>query len=88
MVQLTDGESVSALGLTRKPQNGKFTFILKKWTPPSIMTKRTLLSDINSIYNPIGLISPALIRGNIFIQQLKSMKLSWDDILPVDLQSK
>lgn len=52
------------------------------------MTKRTLLSDINSIYDPIGLISPALILGKIFIQQLWAMKLNWDDILLVDLQAR
>jgi len=52
------------------------------------MTKRSLLSDINSVYDPIGLTSPVLILGKIFIQQLWGMKMSWDDILPIELQSR
>jgi hypothetical protein len=52
------------------------------------MTKRSLLSDINRIFDPIGLITPILIRGKIFLQQLWLLKLSWDSILSADLQAR
>lgn len=52
------------------------------------MTKRVLLSDINRIYDPLGLLSPVLIKGKIFLQQLWSLKLGWDSVLPVDLQDR
>lgn len=88
VLRLTDEDMVTALGLTWQPITDQFRFTFKQWMPPSNMTKRTLLSDINSVYDPIGLVSPALILGKIFIQQLWAMKLNWDDTLPVDLQAR
>lgn len=61
---------------------------MKSWTPLTRMTKRSLLSDINSIYDPIGLISPILIKGKIFLQQLWSLKLDWDEVLSDDICSR
>jgi len=52
------------------------------------MTKRSLLADVNSIYDPIGLISPILIKGKIFLQQLWSLKLDWEEVLSDDLCSR
>jgi len=88
MVTLSENDVVSTLGLMWQPTADSFRFNLKNWSPPSSMTKRSLLSDINSVYDPIGLISPVLIKGKIFIQQLWSLKMSWDQILSEDLQAK
>lgn len=61
---------------------------MKTWIPPKNMTKRSLLLDVNSIYDPIDLITPVLIKEKIFIQQLWVTKMSWDDVLPNELQSR
>ncbi|CAI6373731.1 unnamed protein product [Macrosiphum euphorbiae] len=61
---------------------------MKPWTPPKRMTKRSLLSDINSIYDPIGLITPVLIKGKVFLQQLWSLKIDWDEVLSDDICSR
>ena len=46
-------------------------------------TKRSLLSIISSIYDPLGLISPIVIKLKILFQQICTEKLGWDD--PVSL---
>eukprot|EP00102_Acyrthosiphon_pisum_P012037 XP_008181027.1 PREDICTED: uncharacterized protein LOC103308777 [Acyrthosiphon pisum] len=88
MVALSENDVISTLGLMWQPTTDSFRFTLKEWSPPASMTKRSLLSDINSVYDPIGLISPVLIKGKIFIQQLWSLKMSWDQVLSEDLQSR
>lgn len=50
------------------------------------MTKRRFLFDINSIYDPLGLISPVLVKDKIFLQQSWCLKLGWDAQLSIDLQ--
>lgn len=88
MVNLTETEVVSALGFRWQPSADSFRFAIKTWISPQHLTKRTLLSDINSIYDPLGLIAAVLIKGKIFIQQIWSLKVGWDDTLPKELHSK
>lgn len=89
MVNLSnENDVVSALGLWWQPSIDSFRFTMKNWIPPISMTKRNILSDINSVYDPIGLITPVLIKGKVFIQQIWSQKMSWDAVLSDELRSK
>ncbi|XP_011859594.1 PREDICTED: uncharacterized protein LOC105557062 [Vollenhovia emeryi] len=45
------------------------------------MSKRNILSQIASIYDPLGLIGPILITAKITMQQLWKIKLGWDEIV-------
>lgn len=67
---LTENSTTNTLGLTWHPSSDSFRFILKSWDPPIRMTKRTLLSDMNKVYDPVGFLSLVLIKGKIFLQQL------------------
>ena len=67
----------------------KLTLIRKDMTPadihiPDILTKRTLLSQVNYIYNPPGLARPYTARAKILMRKLwtNETKLDWDDPLP------
>ncbi|XP_008185445.1 uncharacterized protein LOC103310093 [Acyrthosiphon pisum] len=51
------------------------------------MLKRSLLADINKVFDPLGFISPVLAKGKIFVQQLSLLKLGWDTRLPKELQN-
>ena len=44
-------------------------------------TKRIILSQVNSIYDPLGLAGPFTVRAKILLRQLWGMeeKLNWDD---------
>ncbi|CAI6373964.1 unnamed protein product [Macrosiphum euphorbiae] len=88
MINLTETEVLSALGLLWQPSIDSFRFAMKNWNAPQHISKRTLLSDINSVYDPLGLLSSVLIKGKIFIQQVWSLKVGWDDILSEEIRSK
>ena len=53
---------------------------------PMNLTRRLLLSVINSIYDPLGLITPITIRLKVAFRNLfrKEPPLQWDDKLPPD----
>ncbi|XP_060863425.1 uncharacterized protein LOC132939996 [Metopolophium dirhodum] len=88
MINLTETEVLSALGLLWQPSIDSFRFAMKNWNAPQHVTKRTLLSDVNSVYDPLGLLSSVFIKGKIFIQQVWSLKVGWDDILSEEIRSK
>ena len=45
------------------------------------LSKRTVLSEIASIYDPLGLFSPVTLHGKLFLQTLWNKKMSWDQHL-------
>uniref|UniRef100_A0A1I7XI88 4Fe-4S Wbl-type domain-containing protein n=1 Tax=Heterorhabditis bacteriophora TaxID=37862 RepID=A0A1I7XI88_HETBA len=44
-------------------------------------TKCSLLREISTAYDPLGLISPAILQFRLFIQLLWKNKREWDDSL-------
>jgi len=49
------------------------------------LTRRAILSSISSIYDPLGLISPFLLRGRKILQEITSEKgCHWDDNLKTE----
>ncbi|XP_022172879.1 uncharacterized protein LOC111035534 [Myzus persicae] len=84
LLRLNDEDTISTLGLTWQPSINCFRFIFKDWDPSVVMSKRYLLSDISKIFDPLGLLTPVLIKGKIFLQQLWTLKLGWDSPLSTD----
>ena len=56
----------------------------------AITTKRQLLSRVNGVFDPLGLISPFLVRAKIMLKRLwlNYPNLGWDDPVPDDVQSE
>ena len=78
------GESFErTLGLRWDVKNDELGFDANFAEQPD--TRRGVLSFIASIYDPLFLVTPALIPAKRIFQALCSMKLSWDDPLPEDI---
>lgn len=73
-----------ALGLQWNAETDKFTFkICRKEKPP---TRRGLLSIISSVYDPLGFVSPFILKAKVILQRLCCEKIGWDaEIADVDL---
>ena len=46
------------------------------------VTKRGMLSATASCYDPLGLVTPCVVRARILIQDLFRLKVDWDDKVP------
>ena len=79
---LDENEMVSTLGLKWLPQSDCFCFKVSLGIKPSIITKRTMLSEIAGLFDPLGWLAPIIIRCKIMIQELWIRGLDWDT--PVD----
>lgn len=47
----------------------------------SNITKRIVLKQIASAFDPLGLFSPVILRGKVFLQTLWNQNISWDEQL-------
>jgi len=55
---------------------------------PTFYTKRTLLSEIATIFDPIGWLAPLIIVAKILMQRVHQLKTAWDKALPENIQQQ
>ncbi|UYV82191.1 hypothetical protein LAZ67_21001303 [Cordylochernes scorpioides] len=78
---------VKILGICWNPSLDIFQILVND-IPEQTNSKRHLLSHISRIFDPIGWLSPVIIRLKILLQSLWKQKLNWDDPLPDTLCSQ
>ena len=66
-----------ALGMKWDAQKDVFKFNALKQEPAT--TKRTILSQVFSVWDPRGILLPFSIRSKIILQNLNRLKYGWDD---------
>lgn len=87
--EFKQSDSTKTLGLAWNPQKDKFIFDSKlEQEVTTKPTKRSLLSDISKLFDPLGWLTPLSITMKIMFQTVWLSNLSWDDILPNDIETK
>ncbi|XP_067214144.1 uncharacterized protein [Linepithema humile] len=81
-IRIDETAIIHVLGLCWNPSSDTFHFSVTV-SIPSVLTKRNVLSTIAKVFDPLGLLAPILITAKIFIQELWSLKLGWDEPLPL-----
>jgi len=84
-LEIKDGDTVKSLGLHWRPYQDEFHFIIAMDSARSKCTKRTLLSDLNRVFDPLGFLAPVILRGKMFMQQIWALKVEWDSPLSADV---
>eukprot|EP00117_Sycon_ciliatum_P035424 scpid12780/ scgid2970/ len=79
--------SVKTLGLLWSATSDLFTF---KPTAPDAkkVTKRTFLSAMASVFDPLGFVSPFIANARILLQDMWLQGVDWDDPLPEELHRR
>jgi hypothetical protein len=80
-----------ALGVQWNLEDDQLTFSVS--VPEKPLTRRGVLSIVNSLYDPLGLVAPVVLVGKLLLQKLlvlgrektNDQPLRWDDPLPSDL---
>ena len=52
------------------------------------LTKRNILSELASVYDPTGLMSPAHLIGKILYREICESRISWDESVPQTIKIK
>ncbi|XP_076291883.1 uncharacterized protein LOC143214555 [Lasioglossum baleicum] len=74
-------DTVKVLGVAWNPEIDAFRF--KVTLPPDpACTKRTVLSTIARLFDPLGWVTPTTVYAKILMQQMWLQKCSWDSPLP------
>ncbi|XP_041785595.1 uncharacterized protein LOC121600876 [Anopheles merus] len=72
-------ETVKALGISWKPESDELCFESNTEADEATSTKRSILSSIAKMYDPLGLIAPVIVRAKMLMQELWLLKSGWDE---------
>nr|XP_034311144.1 uncharacterized protein LOC117684166 [Crassostrea gigas] len=78
-----DSPTQRSLGLLWDLKTDTFRFSISDESKPS--TRRGILSSVNSLYDPLGFISPVTVSGKIILRKIVASTFDWDELLPTQL---
>ncbi|XP_055922514.1 uncharacterized protein LOC129953385 [Eupeodes corollae] len=87
-IKLTESNLTSTLGISWNPRADEFIFSYKPNWVYTKYTKRSILSLSSSLFDPMGLLSPIIIRAKILLQQLWIEKFDWDENISPNLETE
>lgn len=73
---------VKTLGISWNTDTDNLIFEISFAPELTPKSKRELLSQVSSLYDPLGLLAPMIIKAKILIQEIWTLKLNWDETLP------
>ena len=82
--------NTNVLGLTWKTDTDELTYakLNLQLRANNALTKREIVSQTSSLYDPLGYLSPVHVRAKIFIQELWKTRMGWDDQLSDELSKQ
>ncbi|XP_062557399.1 uncharacterized protein LOC134222271 [Armigeres subalbatus] len=88
LFELDDSSAtIKTLGLIWEPRIDVFRFKVPEWNS-SVICKRSVISDLARIFDPLGLIGTVTVSAKIFVQSLWKLKVSWDEPLQNELRKQ
>ncbi|XP_055622706.1 uncharacterized protein LOC129766219 [Toxorhynchites rutilus septentrionalis] len=88
MLNFSPNETVKTLGIMWEPEADVLRFDSQLETNVEMSTKRSILSTIAKLFDPLGLISPIVVRAKILMQELWLLSCDWDDPVPKSILEK
>ncbi|XP_047992231.1 uncharacterized protein LOC125230960 isoform X1 [Leguminivora glycinivorella] len=87
LLNLNDDDYAKTLGLLWACKRDTLLFSLPNITQQA-KTKRTILSTIAQVFDPLGLINPCMLQAKLILQSLWSQNIPWDSQLPAEIESQ
>lgn len=86
-LRFSPNETIKALGIAWEPEADCLRFDSQIRCCDELPTKRIILSNIAKLFDPLGLISPVVVRAKILMQELWQLSCDWDDPVPDPIKS-
>ena len=75
-----------ALGMRWDIESDMFFFSITQKQPS--VTRRSILSVLNSVYDPLGFLAPVMLTGKGILQDLCKLNCGWDESIPTAYTDK
>ncbi|XP_015437077.1 PREDICTED: uncharacterized protein LOC107192365 [Dufourea novaeangliae] len=86
-IALDTADSKKTLDLYWKPTMDTLGYSLKQTIPPGKVTKRTVLSKIAQLFDPLGLLGPIIVQAKLIMQDLWKSQIDLDEAVPIGIHT-
>ncbi|XP_022829237.1 uncharacterized protein LOC111358355 [Spodoptera litura] len=87
-LNLNKVDHAKTLGLLWTCKKDTLLFSVNNISNNKNTNKRTILSTIAQVFDPLGLINPCMLQAKLILQTLWSKNITWDDQLPAEVESQ
>ncbi|XP_031341031.1 uncharacterized protein LOC116169144 [Photinus pyralis] len=85
---ISDDKGTKTLGLMWDNNRDTIGYSLSFDVNENKVTKRTILSIVAKIFDPLGLLGPITVKIKIILQRLWSEQLNWDESVPLHIYTE
>ncbi|XP_062141904.1 uncharacterized protein LOC133849885 [Drosophila sulfurigaster albostrigata] len=86
-ITISESDATKTLGVIWLPNEDVFQFRIDDSFMGLKATKRNILSVTSRLFDPLGLLSPLIIKAKILLQELWLQKLEWDESIPLSFDT-
>nr|XP_012153233.1 PREDICTED: uncharacterized protein LOC105664226 [Megachile rotundata] len=87
-LHLGESSTIKTLGVFWDSSDDTIRYSITNSPLTNSFTKRSISSVIAKIYDPLGLLGPVIILAKIMLQKVWTLKLDWDESLPMDTHTE
>ncbi|XP_025997375.2 uncharacterized protein LOC113005723 [Solenopsis invicta] len=87
ILNINEDANSPTVGLQWNSSSDTFQFQITIFKHAKI-SKRSILSTIARIFDPLGILGPVIITAKIIMQRLWQLKVDWDETVPSDIQTQ
>ena len=86
-MSLVRDSNIKTLGIQLNPREYFIFYLINLLDFPKQVTKRSILSQVAKLFDPLGLLGPVVIKAKIIIQLLWKAGVSWDSSVPLSIHT-
>ncbi|KAK9731456.1 Pao retrotransposon peptidase [Popillia japonica] len=80
-------DNIKTLGLLWNVESDILQYQLNSSNRSNKITKRSILSKTSQLFDPLGLLSPIIIKAKVMMQRLWLLNITWDESVPTEIYS-
>ncbi|XP_039304376.1 uncharacterized protein LOC105201305 [Solenopsis invicta] len=88
LVQISNQTESSELGVHWNRIEDTLHFSCKLESSCGVVSKRTILSEVSKLFDPLGLLGPSIVSAKLMLQELWQTGVDWDESVPQDIHTR